>query len=39
MVVFQNSDGNAKGVHPPALTDLFRIINKDKDIHCIFLNE
>src|SRR5215831_12934043 len=37
-LVFQNSDGNAQEVPPRALTDLFRIVNKDKDIRCIFLN-
>ena len=36
--MFQNSDGNAQEVQPPAPAELFRIVNKSKQINCIFLN-
>ena len=37
-LIFQNSDLTTQEVPPPALTELFRIINRDKDVHCVFLN-
>ena len=37
-LVFQNADGNSQEVPPPALTEVFRIVNKSKEIRCVFLN-
>jgi hypothetical protein len=37
-LVFQNAEGKAKVVPPSALTELFRIVNKNKNIQCVFLN-
>jgi hypothetical protein len=37
-LVFQDSDGNPQLVPPVALTELFKIINEDNKIKCVFLN-
>jgi hypothetical protein len=37
-LVFENLKGKAEEVPPPALTELFRIINNNKNIRCVFLN-
>ncbi len=37
-LVFQNAEGNANEVPSAALTELFRIVNKSKNIRCVFLN-
>lgn len=37
-LIFQDDEGKTHEVPPPALTEVFRVVNKDKKMHCVFLN-